>query len=321
MLEIVNDERLFLRLTSECGYFKCEKKYIKTYTSSAMNPLCGNGAVEYLVAVRDSVLVAGLITGYDARFRRVTGENVGYFSLFSANNDREACLALIDRMKHIQLQWGSNSIIGSVSPDGGGCFHGLGIGDTAVPRAAFGGYFDEFRASVLLESGFSETEHNYAYTLSVPNENPIAEIAQKSNARYHCTLRHIRPFAFSDNWLRPIAALAQDENRSDILRYADRLKPYISGELSIAAYTGDKCLGYCLVLDGGDMPRLSTLISVHPSATLAMLDGLLTRLIRRHETQIEASFINSENARSLSLLNRFDIIRTRNYCLYEFRMP
>ncbi len=320
MVDIVSDERLFLSLTREFGYFKCETKYINSYASGGMNPLCRNGEVEYLVAVRDSVPVARILTGFDALFRRETGENAGYFALFDSKDDPDACRALIDRMKLKQSRWGSANVIGPVSPDGGGCFHGLGEGDSSLPRAAFCGYFDGFRVSALVDNGFTLSERNLSYTLSVPNINPLTEIARRSNARYGIALRPIRPGMFTDGWIRPIAALTPNENRADILRYADRLKHHISGELSLAAYMGGKCLGYCLILKGGDMPRLSTLISKHPAATLAMLDGLISRLIRLREARIEASFINSQNARSLSLLDRFDIIRAREYRLYAFRM-
>ena len=329
-IEIRPDERAFFRFSRECGYFLGEQKYLNVCARAVMNPLAANGPVEFLVAERDGKTVFRAMTGFDRRYQERTGNKWGYFSLFDGLQDAEAGETLLDAIAEKQILWGNEALVGAVSPDGSGFFHGLCLGEAPkeagkspdkLSRGALTGPAFPFAREILLSKGFRRFEEDFAYLLRVPDENPDRETAEKAAKRFSLKIERLKPSLFRENWKKLPASVAPADTKTDFLREMERIRPFLNGDYSFACVSGGECLGYLLALSEPSAPlRLATLMTredrFSSPAALVLLSAAMDACIRNKTETVEASVIRCGNAPSRRLAERYEGQKVRRYCRY-----
>jgi len=313
MLEIMvcmrpADYRTFFALSGQAGYDQWECGYLKTYAHPALNPLCANGKTAFLMAKRDGKCVFRALTGRDEIYIGKTGRNAGYFSLFDGEKDEEAASFVLSEIMRMQIAWGSEEIIGPVSPDGSGFFHGLNEGWNE--REACGiltGPPGGWKSKVIKNAGFAEMERDNAYLIPTPENNLYEEAAKKAMERFSVSIKRIAPGMFRERWKQSIGALSEEVTRVDLYRMLDRIAPVIQPEFSFLAMRGNEPLGYLLSLKGKEKClRASTIFTKRtvwsPPVTTSLLSALIAALIENGVKEIEASVISEENMLSNQLV-------------------
>ena len=327
-IEIRLDEQAFFRFSRECGYLPGETKYLNLSARAAVNPLFSNGPEEFWVVLRDGKTVFRALTGYDRRFQAQTGKKWGYFSLFEGTLDTEAGAALLDQILKRQRAWGCDAIVGPLSPDGSGFFHGLGLDESASPfqtgtfsRGTLTGPARPFAEQILLSGGFQKLDEDYAYLIRVPDENKDREMAIKASKRFSVEVQKLRPSAFREAWKRIPAQIAPEGTKADFLREMERIRPFLNVDFSFACMRGSECLGYLLSVTEPHAPlRLSTLMTrdgcFQSPAVLLLISAAMDQCIRYRVPYVEASVIHDENVASRRLVERFGGLKIRRYCRY-----
>ena len=326
MLEMIEcktraDMRAFFRAAKNAGYTRKEERFLKKYVAAPLSLLSKNGPQAYLIAKRDGKPVFRAITGVDHVYNRKAGKNTGYFSLFDGENDEEAANALLEAIMKRQRAWGTENVIGPISPDASGFFMGAGEGDFDKDRGIFTGPDAKFACSVLRKNGFCSIQTENAYLVNTDNQNPLSDVARKAEKRFGVCVVPLKPSLFSGCWIKRILEVTKGAPEMEMRVLLERIRPFIDKRFSYAALMDGACAGYLVTLKGEKgIPRATTLFTNpdHFSApsVLSLIDAFLTDTRRRGIDQVEVSVINSENLRSERLVLRFGGRKIRSYTLF-----
>ena len=310
--------RAFFSLSKACGYFGEEIKYLKLFACPSVNPLRANGPLKYLSVYRDGEIVFRALAGSDEYFKEKSGKRIGYFSLFDGYRDAEAARLILDKIMTLQREWKNVEVIGPVSPDGSGFFHGLGETDAGNRRGVMTGNGSEWSIEALKDYGFSEMEADNAYLLTIPETDRYKKYASFSKEKFGLTVLPMKPGIFREKWKEAIASLSKEEERSDTYRYLEKIRPMISRKHSFLCFSGEKCLGYLIVLKGAlSRLRACTVFTERdgfsPPVTVCLLSGFLSSCIEKGVREAEGSVIREDNLRSNLQISALGTHEKRRY--------
>lgn len=305
--------RGFLYLLDGARYTRAEATYIHNFALSPLNPIFSNGAVAFLEVYRDGVKRARLMTYTDEIYnmRRAAGERTGFFTLIDGANDPEAVNELINSACKIQREWRNARLTGPISPDGSGFFHGLAVRGLPDAIQAFDARNGAHIEYTLTQYGFHMDGEALAFSVRVPENNPLNALAARAVARFGVHVRRIRLSALSEGDEIAIHALSDGGVAlSDTLRQLARLRRLIENEHSFIAHIAGAPVGFLLCLKcGGNLVRVSTLMCARSGfaspATLALLSALIDSLIQKGRAEVYVSQIDAHNARCLMCVKRF----------------
>lgn len=326
MLEVMEaktraEMRAFFKAGRQCGYMPGEVKYLKRYAVPPLSLLSQNGPQAYLVAKRDGKPVFRALTGVDMRYNEIRGEKTGYFSLFDGEKDKEAAEAVLSAIFEKQRAWGTDELIGPISPDGSGFFMGAGEGDFEKSRGIFTGPESTFSKEILSQNGFREKQVENAFYVTADNNNPLSEITRKAEKRFGIEIRRMKTGLFRDRWVKDILSVSKDAPEKEMRLILERVRNYIDKRHSYAAFISGACAGYLLSLKPyGGILRATTLItdSGHFSApvVLSLIGRYLEDIKKNGEKTFEVSVINHQNIRSERLVLRYGGVKMRSYTLF-----
>ncbi len=326
MLEVMEartraEMRAFFKAGRHCGYMPKEVRYFKRFAVPPLSLLSQNGPQAYLVAKRDGKPVFRALTGVDVSYNEIKGKKTGYFSLFDGEKDKEAAEAVLSEIYRKQRAWGTDELIGPISPDGSGFFMGAGEGDFEKSRGIFTGPDSAFSKKILSENGFREIQVENAFYVTADNNNPLSEIMRKAEKRFQVEIQKMKTGLFRDRWVKDILSVSKDAPEKEMRLILERVRNYIDKRHSYTASVNGACAGYLLSLKPyGGILRATTLITDtdHFSApvVLSLIGRYLEDIKKNGEKTFEVSVINHQNIRSERLVLRYGGVKMRSYTLF-----
>jgi len=287
--------------------------------STKSNPLLRTPHA-FLLARTSKKIVARILTGV-----RANGE--GYFSLFDAENF-EAAQAVLDAAVAFQRAHGSKQIIGPIPPSILDYGRGILCEGFDLRPSALNVYNPSWYAQALEDCGFERctTLLSYSVLLSTPKAVRYRAVGQwaadRFDLRVEADLRDPREIC---RVLRETGAddeLICPESPGEYAKGWTLLQRGCPDVRLIAAYAGERPVGYLIVLpDGEERARLAT-IYVAPDfhnrgATVALLGSLVVALERDGVKALDLSLIDAENADSRRLAERAGGVVTHQYREYR----
>jgi len=325
MLEIMEaktraEMRAFFKATRHNGYLPVEVRYLKRYAAPPLSLLSQNGPQAYLIAKRDGKSVYRALTGVDVNYNEKTGTKTGYFSLFDGEPDKEAAQAILNAVFEKQRAWGTDELIGPVSPDASGFFMGAGEGDFEKSRGAFTGADASFSKEILKANGFKEIQVENAFMVAA-EKNPLSGITRKAEKRFHIEIRRIKAGLFRERWIKDILSVSKDAPEKEMRLILERVRPYVDKKRSFAAFMDGACAGYLLTLKPyGGVLRATTLMTASDRFSAPVVLSLIGKYLEETEKSgiksFEVSVINHQNIRSERLVLRYGGQKTRSYTLF-----
>lgn len=306
--ESARQMRLFFRLSALFGYRGAEARYLQRFVHPAVNPLAGNGPMCFLIAQENGKITGRVLTYRDERYIAATGRNRGFFALFDALDARTGA-KLLERVGMIQRQWGSEEILGPVSPNGSGFFQGLSDHETG---ALLSGKSHFAAHEALKRAGFVEEGWALSYQIAVPAQNPFAELAKKVQARFQMQVERFDGLGGKGRLARCVSQASAPHIRADLMREFGHIAPLIAPRFSFAVIQNGVCVGYLLSIRDRKTPlRIATLETAEgaytPAVAALILDAICESCREQGLQTVNVSTIEADNFPSWSLVQRFSV--------------
>ena len=283
------------------------RKFFSEFRSThpAWGALPKRGPCALLAAAEGNKVVARVMTGVDLGFVESTGQKQGYICLFEAENRQEAVGRLMDEVVRRQRQWGSERVVGPISPNLVDFRSGVLVKGFNELPGVLSVHNPPWYDALMTQYGFVKAQDFLAYRFRVSDGLPekYESAAAWAQGRTRIVVKNCD--LGQDAILNDCG---EGMNLAELRMGLGAIRPYYQKTFGFLAWREGKPCGFLLALREGNAPHLraSQFFIARPfrhgPTALLLMDALLKSARKAGILTVEASTILEENSASRAVM-------------------
>lgn len=306
------------------------RKFFSEFRSThpAWGVLPKRGPCALLAAMEGDKMVARVMTGVDLEFVESTGQKQGYICLFEAENRQEAVGRLMDEVARRQRQWGSERVVGPISPNLVDFRSGVLVKGFDERPGVLSVHNPPWYDALMTQCGFVKAQDFLAYRFQVTDGLPdqYEGAAAWARERTRIAVRNCDLGQDERALLNVLNDCGEGMSLAELRMGLGAIRPYYQKPFGFMAWKEGRPCGFLLALREGKAAHLraSQFFIARPfrkgPTALLLMDALLKSARKAGILTVEASTILEENSASRAVMEGAGGINHKIYRQYRLNL-